>query len=177
MAKYHLKDDGTPGVCRAKPGNCPKAPDSEHFGSQEEARAAYEKNMEKALLERFNKFPNPSYSDAEFKERVARKRRVEDAVLNADPRKTVIRADYRDMPRYWDGRERVGFFVHPEFRAALPDDKDFAVYVETVQLEDSLKPSERASAEVDYDPTTGVFIYSYIEERDRGPEFDAGYDY
>lgn len=35
MARYHIKRDGTPGICRAKPGNCPYGKDSPHFESIE----------------------------------------------------------------------------------------------------------------------------------------------
>lgn len=176
MAKYHLKDDGAPGVCKAQPGKCPKAKDSEHYATKAEAQSAYEKNMEKQLLSRFSKFPNPSYMDAEFKEKVARKRRVEDAVLHADPRKTVIQANQSELERTWDGTTKIGYFVHPEFRKVLPDNEDFAVYVETVQLNDELTEAEKSSAYVTYDEKKGLFTYSYREERDYGPSYDAGYD-
>jgi hypothetical protein len=172
MAKYHLKADGSPGVCKAQPGKCPISNDSEHFATKNEARAVYEKNMESQLLSRFEKFPNESYMDAEFKEKVARKRRVEDAVLHADPRKTVIQANQSELERTWDGAT----FVHPDFRKALPDNEDFAVYVETVQLNDELTEAEKTSAYVTYDEKKGLFTYSYREERDYGPSYDAGYD-
>ena len=35
---YHIKKDGTPGICRAKPGNCPYGDLSEHFSSREDAQ-------------------------------------------------------------------------------------------------------------------------------------------
>ena len=35
---YHIKKDGTPGICRAKNGNCPYGDSSEHFSSKEEAQ-------------------------------------------------------------------------------------------------------------------------------------------
>ena len=38
MAKYHVKKDGTPGVCRAQEGNCPLGDSSQHFSSKEEAQ-------------------------------------------------------------------------------------------------------------------------------------------
>lgn len=38
MAKYHVKKDGTPGVCRAEEGNCPLGDSSQHFSSKEEAQ-------------------------------------------------------------------------------------------------------------------------------------------
>ena len=38
MAKYHVKKDGTPGVCRAQEGNCPLGDSSQHFSSKAEAQ-------------------------------------------------------------------------------------------------------------------------------------------
>lgn len=38
MAKYHIKKDGTPGVCTAQEGACPLGSTSEHFSSPEEAQ-------------------------------------------------------------------------------------------------------------------------------------------
>lgn len=37
MRKYHIKNDGTPGVCRAKEGNCPLGDSSLHFDNFSEA--------------------------------------------------------------------------------------------------------------------------------------------
>jgi len=41
MARYHINKDGNPGVCKAKPGNCPLGEDTPHaeFGSIDEAKA------------------------------------------------------------------------------------------------------------------------------------------
>lgn len=176
MAKYHLKENGEPGVCRAQPGKCPKAKDSEHYATKGEAQTAYEKNMEKALLTRFSKVSSASYANAQFKEKVARRRRVEDAILKADPRKIAIEADYRDLERTWDGTTKHGYYIHPEFRASLPDNEDMAAYVEIVQLEDRLSDSEKDSAYVTYNEKSGLFTYSYREARDYGPSYDDGYD-
>lgn len=44
MAKYHINAQGNPGVCRAQRA-CPFGGESEHFGSAEEARMAYEGAM------------------------------------------------------------------------------------------------------------------------------------
>ena len=38
MAKYHVKKDGTPGVCHAQEGNCPLGDSTEHFSSVQEAQ-------------------------------------------------------------------------------------------------------------------------------------------
>lgn len=42
MARYHLNKNGDPGVCSAKPGNCPFGGEEDHFTSAESARAAFE---------------------------------------------------------------------------------------------------------------------------------------
>lgn len=38
MARYHIRTDGTPGVCSAEPGNCPLGSNTPHFDSYEEAQ-------------------------------------------------------------------------------------------------------------------------------------------
>ena len=38
MAKYHVKKDGTPGVCHAQEGNCLLGDSSQHFSSKAEAQ-------------------------------------------------------------------------------------------------------------------------------------------
>lgn len=45
MAKYHIRKDGTPGICRAK-GSCPLGGTSEHFDSREEAQVESERRLE-----------------------------------------------------------------------------------------------------------------------------------
>ena len=35
---YHIKKDGTPGICRAKPDNCPYGDSSKHFSTLEKAQ-------------------------------------------------------------------------------------------------------------------------------------------
>lgn len=46
MTRYHIRDTGEPGLCRAMDGNCPYSPGSEHYSSKDEARKAYESAME-----------------------------------------------------------------------------------------------------------------------------------
>lgn len=53
MAKYHIKRDGTPGICRAKDGNCPLGNESEHFSTKEEAQNYADKKHES--IEKRNK--------------------------------------------------------------------------------------------------------------------------
>lgn len=45
MAKFHIGPGGNPGECSAKSGNCPYGADAAHYGSKEEARAAFEASM------------------------------------------------------------------------------------------------------------------------------------
>ena len=48
MAKFHIKKDGTPGVCNAKQGNCPYGDAQHHFSSEEKAQEYADKiNLEK----------------------------------------------------------------------------------------------------------------------------------
>lgn len=45
MNKFHLNNNGDPGVCSARPGHCPFGNESNHFESKENAREAYEKQQ------------------------------------------------------------------------------------------------------------------------------------
>ena len=60
MAKYHVKKDGTPGICHAQEGNCPLGDSSQHFSSVQEAQEyADEINELKTITdEQKNKFKN-----------------------------------------------------------------------------------------------------------------------
>lgn len=53
MAKYHIKKDGMPGVCRAQNGKCPYGSESEHFPTKEEAQNYADKRHE--AIEQRNK--------------------------------------------------------------------------------------------------------------------------
>lgn len=44
--RFHIKENGDPGVCSAKPGNCPRGSDAPHFDSAHEARDHSEKMYE-----------------------------------------------------------------------------------------------------------------------------------
>lgn len=47
MAKYHVNPEfGEVGKCTAEPGNCPFGDENQHFNSKQEARDAYEAQME-----------------------------------------------------------------------------------------------------------------------------------
>ena len=53
MAKYHIKKDGMPGVCRAQDGKCPLGGNDEHFPTKEEAQNYADKKNE--AIEKRNK--------------------------------------------------------------------------------------------------------------------------
>lgn len=45
MARFHIRPKtGDPGLCRAKPGNCPYGGEDAHYTTADEARAAFEKS-------------------------------------------------------------------------------------------------------------------------------------
>lgn len=46
MAKYHIKKDGTPGLCRAKEGNCPLGGSESHYSNLEDAEVAAQTQLE-----------------------------------------------------------------------------------------------------------------------------------
>lgn len=46
MAKYHIKKDGTPGLCRAKKGKCPLGGSESHYSNLEEAEVAAQSQLE-----------------------------------------------------------------------------------------------------------------------------------
>lgn len=55
MANFHIREDGTPGRCWAKPGKCPvnrgdDDTEAPHYESRDEARSAYEKKMEDEIV-------------------------------------------------------------------------------------------------------------------------------
>jgi len=166
MAKYHLNEKGVAGVCRAKEGNCPLGGDKKHFESKEDAQKAYEKIMENQLHEAFTK-TGPSWEDEQFKLKVARRRRVEDAILKSDPNKTVRTVPYERIETSYDGLEHSHYYVHPDFRAALPDDNDMAEYFLMVH-KDHLSDSEKDSASVSYNEKKGILDFNYLSDDRRG---------
>ena len=51
MTKFHINDEGEPGACVAKPGNCHfKRSETEHYNTKEAARTAYETNNKNLLF-------------------------------------------------------------------------------------------------------------------------------
>lgn len=46
MIRYHIKADGTPGICRASVGNCPLGGSESHFKTREDAQAYADKQNE-----------------------------------------------------------------------------------------------------------------------------------
>ena len=57
---YHIKKDGTPGICRAKDGNCPYGDSSKHFPTEEEAQIYADKlnEIQKINNKKLNIFLN-----------------------------------------------------------------------------------------------------------------------
>ena len=49
MAKYHVKKDGTPGICRAQDGNCPLGDTNEHFSNVQDAQEYADKLNEQRI--------------------------------------------------------------------------------------------------------------------------------
>ena len=49
MAKYHVKKDGTPGICRAQEGNCPLGDTNEHFSNVQDAQEYADKLNEQKI--------------------------------------------------------------------------------------------------------------------------------
>lgn len=45
MSKFHINENGDPGKCSAKKGNCPFGGPNDHFDSKEAARTAYEQKQ------------------------------------------------------------------------------------------------------------------------------------
>ena len=86
MARYHLKDNGEPGLCRAELGKCPKGGD--HFDSKEDARIFYESLNEKKLKEVFLIPTSQSYLTASSFEEL--KHKIEDFIgLNEEELKAA----------------------------------------------------------------------------------------
>lgn len=55
MGKFHIKANGEPGKCVAKPGNCKFAEDDDHHYTMDSARKAYEKANAKDTIESYNR--------------------------------------------------------------------------------------------------------------------------
>ena len=71
MAKYHVKKDGTPGVCHAQEGNCPLGDSSQHFSSKEEAQEYADKKNELDALQNKSNFSEEDWE--EFRKEIIEK--------------------------------------------------------------------------------------------------------
>ena len=63
MAKYHVKKDGTPGVCHAQEGNCPLGDSSQHFSSKEEAQEYADNKNELEILQNKSNFSEEDWEE------------------------------------------------------------------------------------------------------------------
>ena len=59
MARYHVKKDGTPGICHAQPGKCPLGGEGQHFKTIDEAQ-------EYADKEHLNTFTDDTKEENDF---------------------------------------------------------------------------------------------------------------
>jgi hypothetical protein len=55
MGKFHIKANGEPGPCVAKPGNCRFADDDDHHYTKDAARKAYERANSQGTIESLNR--------------------------------------------------------------------------------------------------------------------------
>lgn len=169
MAKYHVNGRGEPGACKAKKRPCPYGGAEDHYESKEEAAQAFEKKMEAEVLVHF-KDDKAGWADEQYREKVARKRRVEDAVISTDPNKTVRSVPHNLKKDRYDGQRYDEYYVHPDFRKKLPDNEDFKEYLISVHHDD-LTPYQLERTDISYDKVTGVMALSY-PWRDSAPEYD-----
>lgn len=56
MSRYHLREDGSPGVCKAKPGNCPLGNELAHYSTPLETQSAFERLMSEDLWQPISHF-------------------------------------------------------------------------------------------------------------------------
>lgn len=113
MSKYHLTAKGEPGVCRAKPGNCPLGSDSEHFTSADAARTHFENNQGAVLAgarkaEKKTGKSTPPKTAKEFYAGLANVPTVGNSKV-VKPPKTA------DQEGYMGGRRYVGAGVEDKF--------------------------------------------------------------
>lgn len=51
MTLYHIKKDGTPGICHAEPGKCPLGGSNQHYSTWNEAQIAIDKQQIRLFLD------------------------------------------------------------------------------------------------------------------------------
>lgn len=91
MGKFHIKANGEPGPCVAKPGNCRFADDDDHHYTKEAARIAYERANAKDTIETYNR---KHVADSELSPEGLAKRAKVTQALTSD----LI---YRGLPPRW----------------------------------------------------------------------------
>lgn len=80
MGKFHIKANGEPGPCVAKPGNCRFAEDDDHHYTKEAARVAYERANAKDTIETYSR---SHVADSELSpEGLAKRARVTQALTS-----------------------------------------------------------------------------------------------
>lgn len=164
MAKYHITAAGDPAPCKATKKACPRGGADEHYESKEAAAQAYEQKMDAQMDEVFGSHVFPSHADEEFREKVARARRVEDAVLKVDPNKTVRPVPSEKQLDTWDGNRHNQYYVHPDLQKELQGDEDLKEYLVKVHLD--LSEYQLNNSEVRYDPKARILDVSHPFEEE-----------
>lgn len=90
MDKYHVNDKGEPGRCAAYSGGCPFGGDSDHYTSQEEARAGFEDKMNHLTFTKVSLPRNPEIRKAMVRDELTDEATL--MVLADDPSSSVRRA-------------------------------------------------------------------------------------
>ena len=70
MAKYHVKKDGTPGICKARLVHCPLGSENKHFSTIEDAQEYADKINENSIKnkEYFNNLNKKDFNKEQWDE-------------------------------------------------------------------------------------------------------------
>lgn len=122
MAKFHIKDDGTPGVCNAKKGNCPYGDAQHHFSSEEKAQE-YADKVNLAKLEAASVKPKSNKSDfiQDFSVTVQNLQQFTDEVLQSKVSQESYNKCATLLNDLEDARERHNWSDMVELAAELED--------------------------------------------------------
>lgn len=84
MTAFHIRENGEPGPCVAKPGNCRFGSEDEHYSSSEDARRAFEEKVNSPQVSTFKKSPKKKIirpEDMTVEERFAVDARTERTIV------------------------------------------------------------------------------------------------
>lgn len=104
MAKYHIRKDGTPGVCRARVRPCPYGGDNEHFDTKEEAQR-FADEMYQYISQHKNNNTTTEELEEEFKAKRRNKAKSKKVISGEAPVdikkyqfRNYLNPDGQDMP-------------------------------------------------------------------------------